>query len=206
MNRIWDENKLFERHPKLFALRLQLAKGLNKAIESGIGLDVHYAHTIFVYDPMRMRTVLDPLEQYLDVGGISCVDARLKPNTPDGPKYLFRIHPNQSFAVTVEENGGIRLSYDDMGSIIYALSHVNGVKSLNGHKGSGHIVCLGISHESTLSIRSALLQDNIVSAATKSGASISVAYFDGKNLHIQNDAFDVNATFDYAPRVPILSI
>jgi len=154
-----------------------------------------------------MRKVLDPFEPYLDISGISCVDARLKPNTPDGAKYLFKIPPNQSFAVTVENNGsGVKFSYDDLGSITYALRHVNGVDSMNPHgaRGNGHIICLGTSLSDSIAIRDALLADPIVGEGTSGGQSVTLMSFDGKLLQVANDAAGVTEFLAYKPQYDIL--
>jgi hypothetical protein len=211
INKEWSEEKLFERHPKLFAMRLQLAKGLNKVTSENLDLAKHYAHGIVLYDPMMMRKVLDPLEAYLDVGGICCVDARLQANTPDGPKYLFRFQPNTMFGVTIGmKNGHVSFSYDDEGSITYALGHVNGVNSLNQHgePGNGHIIIADtdVSFPKANLVRSALLDLPQMKEATQDGSTITFAAFDGHVLRILNQAHGIDMSVDYEPKVNILSV
>ncbi len=211
VNRDWNLKKLYERHPKLIALDLQLTKGLQKTKEDGIDLSKHYAHSIFIYDPMLMREVLDPFETLLDVGGICCVDARLQPNTPDGYKYLFRKGPNRGFGVTVGMKGGqVSFSYDDEGSITYPLGHVKGVNSLaeHGEKGNGHIVILDnvCSLVNADVVKTALLQKDQFVSGTMEGQTITLAGFDGKQLRISNQSFGIETYIDYAPEVNILTL
>ncbi|MFH0737236.1 MAG: hypothetical protein V1827_01305 [Candidatus Micrarchaeota archaeon] len=207
----WGEQKLYERHPKLVALKLQLAKGLEKVRSESLDLSRHYAHGIFLYDPVLMRAVLDPLEAYLDVGGISCVDARFQPNTPDGPKYLFRLAPNTAFSVTIGMGGGnVSFSYDDEGSITYALGHVNGVNSLSAHgeKGNGHIVVIDndTSFPSAAAVKASLLELGQVREATMDGQTITLAAFDGRAMRLVNEAAGVDMVYTYNPAVNILSV
>ncbi len=210
MNRTgWNETKLFERHPKLNALRIQLLKGLDKVRNLGINLGTHYAHAILVDDPLLMRKVLDPNNPALDVGGISCVDARLSPNTPDSLRYLARMSPNTAFSVTVECNGETSFSWDDMGSIVYALNHVNGVNSLKeGSNGNGHIICTDTDLEllRATSVKRALLREEAINTATKNGAKITLLGFDGKEMRILNKTCGVDVVLQYNPEVNILKV
>jgi hypothetical protein len=206
----WDENKLFERHPKLVALRLQLAKALEKVRRDNIDLSRHYAHGIFLFDPALMGAVLDPLERYLDVGGISCVDARLQANCPDGPKYLFRQGPNTIFSVTIGMRGSEpRFSIDDEGSVTYALGHVHGVNSLSAHgdMGNGHIVIMDTdpSFAKAESVKASLLGFSQVREATMDGKTITLAAFDGRSLRISNVDAGIDQVHAYDPEVNILS-
>ncbi|MBS3067981.1 hypothetical protein J4450_04725 [Candidatus Micrarchaeota archaeon] len=207
LNKEWGFDELFRNHPKLVKLSAQMAKGLRKIIKKGIDISSHYAHAIFVYDPFRIRTILDPREELLDVGGISCVDARLKPNTPDCPKHLFKLDPNESFAVTVELNGSVNFSFDDLGSIIYALHHVKGVNSLsrNGNAGNGHIVCLDTSIDAAVAIKLALLGEDAIRTGTIEGRTITTAAFNGKRLLIDNKEHGIEINLEYSPRVDILT-
>jgi len=212
-DRIFEQKLSIGLHPKLSALREQLKKGFMKVERDRIDLATHYAHAIFTYDPMLMRTVLDPFEPYLDIGGVCCVDARLTPNVPDGPKYLFRTPPNSLFMVTIGmHNGAIKFSYDDKGSIAYALKHVNGVNSLanegHGEAGNGHIVCLDTSlgFYRASKVKEELLKDEHFLGATMEGKTITLAGFDGKQLRISNQDHGVEITMDYKPQTNILSL
>ncbi|MFH1785091.1 MAG: hypothetical protein ABH842_01560 [Candidatus Micrarchaeota archaeon] len=211
LNRTWNQDKIFERHPKLIALRLQMPKALGKVIDANReGLDSHYAHAAFLYDPLDMRTVLDPFTSALDVGGICCVDARVTPNVPDSPKYLFRIPPNQSFMVTMAINGGAQLSTENLGSLIYSYGHVAGINSLNQHgePGSGHTVVLtsGSDLDRALAVRMALVQHEVVNQATSHGENISMAVFDGEKLRLWNPNHGIDMVIPYTPQINILSI
>jgi hypothetical protein len=198
----WDMNKLLERHPMLSALRNQLKKGLAKAIAYGTDLKTHYAHTTFIYDPLDLRTVLDPGISNLNVGGFCCVDARVKPNTPDSPKYLFRVAPNQTFDITVDidERGKAVLSVGDMGSDDYRRRHVQGTKTdgEHGEMGNGHMVTVATSLDLAMNIRDARLErnDGVLPA------DITVASFDGRQLRMLNHSIGVDWCVDYDPAVP----
>jgi hypothetical protein len=208
INREWDENKLFERHHELHALRQQLVKAHQKVIGLDINLARHYAHGIFLYDPLLMRQVLDPSRPVLEVGGICCVDARVQPNTPDGPKYLYRQLPNSIFGVTIGmKNGHVSFSYDDEGSITYALGHVNGVNSLNGHGGdigNGHIIIADndVTFQRAKIVRVALLGLEQMRDATKDGETITMTAFNGQTLRIVNEHHGIDITQYYSPEAP----
>ena len=207
----WDQNKLFERHPKLLALSLQMQKGLKKFLADDHGnLDQHYAHAAFLFDPLEMRTVLDPFELLLDIGGICCVDARVTPNTPDGYKYLFRLPPNRAFAVTIETGNGNIFSQDDIASLVYSFGHVSGVNSLTAHgeKGNGHtpILTTDMSLAKAEAVKTALLVHEIAHRATRGGETITLMGFDGKALRIVNSAQNIDFVLPYNPQVNILSI
>jgi hypothetical protein len=202
----WDEDKLFGRHPKLYALGLQLAKGLNKVVKDGIDLKKHYAHAIFIYDPLDLRTVLDPGVSLLEVGGICCVDARLKPNTPDSPKYLFRVPPNQTFDITIDldENGSVNMSTGDKGSDDYCRKHVSGIRTENkdGEKGNGHTVTVATSLDLAMNIKEARIRNN----GGIDPDLITMASFNGRSLRIYNPSLGINWQCEYRPAVPICSV
>jgi hypothetical protein len=202
----WDTGRLFEKHPKLQTLRDQLKKGLGKVMRDGIDLKTHYAHATFIYDPLDLRAVLDPGISMLEVGGFCCVDARLKPNTPDGPKYLFRIPPNQTFDITIDldEKGKAVVSVGDMGSDDYRRKHVLGTRTENDHgeKGNGHMVTVATSLDLAMNIRDARLECN----GGIKPADITVASFDGRQLRMLNQAIGVDWRADYEPAVPICGL
>ncbi|VVC02593.1 Uncharacterised protein [Candidatus Bilamarchaeum dharawalense] len=205
----WSTKKLFERHPKLLSLALQMRKGLQKltSIDSE-NLDEHYAHAAFLYDPMVMRKVLDPLETYLDIGGVCCVDARVAPNTPDGHKYLFRVPPNRTFAVTTM--AGAPFSYDDLGSLFYSFGHVKGINSLTHHgdPGNGHTVVLTAdpSLQVAQMIKSQLLAQPTAVEATCGGEAITLMGFDGKVLRIVNQSLALDLEIGYIPKINLLTV
>ncbi len=202
----WSQDKLVNRHSKLVALQKQLKKGLTKAMESGIELKDHYAHGIFIYDPLDLRRVLDRGVSELEVGGICCVDARLKPNTPDGPKLLFAQLPNTTFDVTVDldKSGVPTFSVGDVGSRDYADGHIAGIKvRLSGQvpdeeMGNGHKICLATSLDFATNIKDELLKFNNLNPDL-----VTVASFDGKALRIQNRSIGVDARVSYEPRIRI---
>ncbi|MBI5228309.1 hypothetical protein HY988_06980 [Candidatus Micrarchaeota archaeon] len=203
------ERELFIRHQKLFALREQLVNGLHKIVHDKIDLSKQYAHALFVFDQLLMRSVLDPLEQYLDVGGISCMDARLAPNTPDGPKQLFRIPPNHSASVNVEMNGEVKFSYDDIGSMEYAYGHIAGVNSLSPNDpGNGHTIILDTSatfaHAQV--IREALIGEQLVAQATDGGKTITLVSFTGTELLIRNPGFKIDLRIPYRPEYDLFRV
>jgi hypothetical protein len=207
INREWDENELFERHHELHALRQQLAKGLEKAVSLKINLANHYAHGIFLYDPLLMRQVLDPFHPVLEVGGICCIDARVQPNTPDGAKFAFGQLPNSITGVTIGmKNGHVSFSYDDEGSIRYGLRHVTGVNSLNEHgePGNGHIIIMDNDVRLTRAkiVRSAILGLAQMVEATKGGETITMTGFNGQSLRILNESYGIDITQYYSPEAP----
>jgi hypothetical protein len=203
--------KLYERHPKLLALALQMRKGVQKLMASDSeNLGEHYAHAAFLYDPIEMRKVLDPLEPHLEVGGICCVDARVAPNTPDGHKYLFRVPPNRTFAVTTISAGHTVFSYDDLGSLFYSFGHVKGINSLSHHgePGNGHTVILtpDTSLESAFEVRRQLLEQPTAVQATHGGETITLIGFDAKVLRIVNQSLQLDLSIGYNPRVNLLTV
>lgn len=188
-------------HPKLRELEAQLGKVVNRAISEGMLLEKHYAHAIFAYDPSQLRGVLDPHHPKLEIGGISCVDARLAPLTPDGPRYMLKLFPNQGFSVTVHYGpNGVEISSDDGGSTVYALGHVGGVKE------SKHIVVIdtSLSLARAKATRDGLLKIEEIRAATRNGETISLAGFDGEGLRVVNDVEGINWDVEYTPKYPIL--
>ncbi|MFH2105650.1 MAG: hypothetical protein ABII22_00170 [Candidatus Micrarchaeota archaeon] len=183
---IWKEGDILRKHPLLYALKRKVERG-HKTMEIEQKPATHYAHAIIVYDPLDMRTVLDPQREKLSVGGLTCVDARQQIRTPDGPAYLFRLHGNEAFAATVGIVGNeVSLSWDDTGSIIYALGHVDGVNSLahHGEKGNGHIMALATTPERAMLIRTALMNIEPIQNATNNGETLSTASFNGQALEI----------------------
>ncbi len=197
----WDDNKLYSAHSKLYALKLQLSRGLGKVVAKGIDLKSHYAHATIIYDPLDMRTVLDPGVGLLEVGGICCVDGRLKPNTPDGPKYLFRVPPNQTFDITVDldERGAVIMSVGDKGSDAYRMKHVLGTKTEgDGERGNGHVVTLATSLDFAMNIKEARLANNNIDPDL-----ITVAAFNGSSLRMINPALSIDWHMEYNPIVPI---
>lgn len=202
-----DSFNLAERHPKLPALDIQMQKAVKKIQGEGIILQNHYAHSVFVYDPLVMASVLDPSEKLLDVGGICCVDARLQPNTPGGPKFLFRAAPNQIFAVTGKETSeGVELSPGAKGSIVYSMRHVKGLKA-DGH---AHLVYLttDVNFANKDRILSSLLSDPDIAKHTKDGKTISFAAFgkvsDYRVLKLLNTTLGIYEEFEYNPNIEIL--
>lgn len=193
---------LYTYHPKLKELEAQLGKVVKRAIDENMPMNSHYAHAIFIYDPSQLREVLDPNHPKLELGGVSCVDARLAPLSPDGPRYMFRLFPNQGFNVTVhhEADGRVEISSDDGGSTVYALRHVGGVKETK------HLVIV----DTTLSLararatREGLLKIREIAEATSSGETISLVGFDGEGLRLVNDAQGINADIEYDPKYRIL--
>lgn len=199
----WNDKKLRLAHPKLQVLCDQLRRALNRVRIEQIDLSTHYAHAIFVYDPFQMAKVLDPFHPRLDIGGFSCGDSRLSPRVASY-RYLVNPWPGEISGVTIERNGDIRFSGDDLGFIIYMMRHVRGVASLKGN-GSGHIVCLDTSIEAAGMIRMALLRNELIKKGTMDGQSITTAAFDGRVFRIENTAHEVGYTLPYAPRYPILT-
>ncbi|MFH1520602.1 MAG: hypothetical protein ABID61_03085 [Candidatus Micrarchaeota archaeon] len=210
-NRDIANGDILEYHPKLGALSAQMAKGARKLAENGGNgsLQSHYAHSAVAYDPTDLRRVLDPHSLALEVGGICCVDARLTPNTPDGPKYLFKQGPNSLFAVTVVL-GGSRLTVEDSCSLPYAYGHVLGINSLahDGERGSGHTVALttDITLDASRLIESDLCEHHKILEATANGAAISLVGFNGRTLRVFNKAHGIDESFVYQPQVNILSL
>jgi hypothetical protein len=201
----WNEEKMFATHPKLYSLKYQLSEGLGKVVRDGIDLKTHYAHATFIYDPLDLRTVLDPGVSTLEVGGICCVDARLKPNTPDSPKYLFKVPPNQTFDITVDldPEGNVNMSVGDIGSDDYRRKHVSGTRTEgHGDKGNGHVVTVATSLEFAMNIKEARISNN----GGINPADITAAAFDGRSLRLLNPAIDVDWHIEYRPDVPICAV
>ncbi len=204
MNRVdWTEDKLFGAHSKLYALKLQLSRGLERVVQKGIDLNAHYAHSAFIYDPLDLRTVLDPGVSLLEVGGICCVDARLKPNTPDSPKYLFRVPPNQTFDITVDltETGEVIMSTGDKGSDDYRRKHVLGTRTEGHADGNGHVVTVATSLDFAMNIKEARVALNNIDPDL-----ITATAFDGRSLRMLNPALGVDWHVEYKPAVPICAV
>lgn len=208
INKTATTEQLFERHPKLLAIAKQVAKGLYKVTQDGINLKDQYAHAVIAYDPLRMRAVLDPYDPFLDVGGISCVDARLNPLVPDGPGGLIRSEPNSIFRLTIGMNEtGVVLSPDDGGSLRYAFGHVGGVNILKpGSDGNGHLVILDtdITFKRVEMGVTAFLTIDRIAEATKEGTLITRMAFNGKELRVFNPRLDVDVVVPYEPKVRII--
>lgn len=211
INRNLVNGELLTHHPKLRALTTQMAKGMHLLAASSEqdNLGSHYAHAAVVYDPRDLRKVLDPYSQALEVGGVCCVDARVTPNTPDGPKYLCKQGPNRIFAVTIVL-GGHKFSDGDSSSLPYGYCNVAGINSLanDGEKGSGHTVALttDVTLDASNVVLSELCKHPKVSEATLHGANISLVGFDGRTFRVMNDFHGIDESFAYAPQVDILHL
>ncbi|MBI5223088.1 hypothetical protein HY990_01570 [Candidatus Micrarchaeota archaeon] len=195
------EYRSIKEHIKLRELNRQLAKVIRMARDEQMPLDRHYAHAIFAYDPFKLRKILDPYHPHLELGGVCCVDARLAPLTPDGPRYLFRLFPNQGFSVTVAHTEqGVELSSDDAGSIVYAGRHVGGVKE------SRHMVCLDteLTLVNARATAKALVGIDEIRELTQEGSTISLIGFDGREMRVSNEYLGIDEMIAYDPVVRIL--
>ncbi len=200
-----EKDDIPEKFPQLRQLMLQLEKALATARAEDKKLR-HAAHVISISKPMDMYRVLNPSqallmdnsEGYLSVTGICCVDARLRPNTPDSAYYLFRAHLGEIFGATVTQTGEntFRMSGPVLGSVAYALGHVTGVNILahEGTTGNGHIVALASSMQRAQQIHDGITHHEVIQQALQAGGSITLISFDGNKLSIQNEKIGYEKT------------
>lgn len=196
----WTSRHLTSHHPVLIALRRQMKRALVTACKEGKALSVHFAHSLFLWDPEETRVVLNQ-NGSLEMAGIGCVDARLPPRVP-GPRYLFRMHPGEGFVVTCSVNGSMEFTQGELGSAMYGLSHVHGIAPRQG--GNGHTVAFASTMEAAALIKEAALANPVLADATQDGRTISLAAFNGRRLVVTNEAFEQRLDLPYNPIARIL--
>ncbi|MBI5133607.1 MAG: hypothetical protein HZA83_02740 [Thaumarchaeota archaeon] len=202
LNKQITPTELLIAHPKLEALKTQMNRAFNAATNSeGKDLTTHFAHLMFVFDPIEFSPVLSSSGSELDVGGFCCIDARLPPRTP-GPRYLFRMKPGEAVCVSGSFNGEIQFTMGELESVGYGLRRVDG---LNVHKnGNGHMVIISTDLGKSLMAKSALLARVEFLGLSGLGDTISVASFDRQRLMIQNPYFGLEINLPYNPVVQII--
>lgn len=189
-----DDSTIHSKFPKLQILRDNLARGIKKAKESNISLEKHYAHSIMLFDPYEIASVMDA-NTPVEVAGFCCVDARLQPNTPGNPRSFLGIGPNEVFGVTAQFTPASNLDSliiaNDLGSIDYALGHVSGINQIP------NFITVATTLEGASSLKMELLKVPKYREATNNGKHIITVSFSPKNgLWIQTpDYADVRVSY-----------